>query len=103
MPKAWWKCKLCLLQVTNLSIASRFDVSANTVSKIWKNFRYQGRTIGPSPKGGDRSSKLSEGDLELLEVLKKTHGTIQLNKLYSILEDFGDSSEVSLSLISRAV
>ena len=55
------------------------------------------------PKGGDRSSKISEGDLELVEVLKKTHGTIQLNELYSILQEFGDCGEISLPAISRAV
>ena len=59
------------LPVTYVSIASRFNVSANTVSKIWKKFCYEGRNINPSPRGGDRSSKFSEGDLELLEVLRK--------------------------------
>ena len=91
------------LPVTYVSIASRFNVSANTVSKIWKRFCYEGRKIDLSPKGGDRSSKISEGDLELIEVLKKTHGTIQLNELYSILQEFGDCGEISLSAISRAV
>ncbi|XP_028414627.1 uncharacterized protein LOC114537732 [Dendronephthya gigantea] len=91
------------LPVTYVEIASRFSISANTVSKIWKNFCYQGRKVDPSPKGGDHSSKFSEGDLELLEVLKRAHGTIQLNELYAILEEFGDCGEVSLSSISRAI
>ena len=91
------------LPVTYVSMASRFNVSANTVSKIWKKFCYEGRNIDPSPTGGDRSSKFSEGDLELLEVLKKTQSTTQLNELYSILEEFGDCGGVSLSAISRAI
>ena len=91
------------LPVTYVSIASRFNVSANTVSKIWKKFCNERRNIDPSPKGGDHSSKLSEGDLELLEILKKTHGTIQLNELYSILEEFGDCRGVSFSAISRTI
>ena len=91
------------LPVTYVSIASRFNVSANTVSKLWKKFCNERRYIDPSPKGGDHSSKLSEGDLELLEILKKPHGTIQLNELYSILEEFGDCRGVSFSAISRAI
>ena len=91
------------LPVTYVSIASRFNVSANTVSKIWKKFCYEGRHINPSARGGDRSSKFSEGDLALLEVLKKTQSTTQLNELYSILEEFGDCAGVSLSAISRAI
>ena len=54
------------LPVTYVSIASRFNVSANTVSKIWKRFCYEGRKIDPSPKGGDCSSKISEENLELI-------------------------------------
>ena len=81
--------------VTYVSIASCFNVS-----KIWKKFCNEGRNINPSPRGRDRSSKFSKGDLELLEVLKKTPNTIQLNELYSILEEFGDCGGASLSAIS---
>ena len=68
-----------------------------------EKFCYEGRNINPSPRGGDRSSKFSKGDLKLLEVLKKMQSTTQLNELYSVLEEFGDCGGVSLSAISRAI
>ena len=44
--------------------------------------------------GGDRSSKLSEGDLELIQILKTGKGSIQLREIYSILEEGGDIESV---------
>ena len=90
------------LPVTYKSIADTYRVSLNTVSKIWKNF-CDSAQVNPDRKGGDRCSKLSEGDLELIEILKTVKGSIQLKEIYSVLEEIGDVESISLSSISRAV
>lgn len=64
------------LPVTFESVADKYSVTANTVSKIWKNFCLQERTVRPSEKGGDRVMKFSDGDLELIEVLKTVKGSV---------------------------
>lgn len=91
------------LPVTYVSVASRFHVAVSTVSKIWKNFCFRERRVDPLSKGGDRCSKLSDGDLELIEILKTVKGSIQLKELYSVLEEVGDVGEISMSSISRAI
>ena len=49
------------LSVSYVSLlASRFNVSANIVSKIWEKFCNERRNIDPSPKGRNRSSKFSD-------------------------------------------
>ena len=55
------------------------------------------------PKGRDRCSILSDGDLELIEILKTVKGSTQLGELYSILDEVGDAEGVSFSTISRAI
>lgn len=90
------------LPVTYKSIADRYRVHLSTVTKIWKNFCDKAQ-VNPDRKGGDRCSKLSEGDLELIEILKSVKGSVQLKEIYSILEEFGDVESISLPSISRAV
>ncbi|CAB4032460.1 PREDICTED: uncharacterized protein LOC107354946, partial [Paramuricea clavata] len=75
------------LPVTYVSVASQFNVAVSTVSKIWENFCFRERRVDPLPKGGDRCSKLSDGDLELIEFLKTVKGSIQIKELYSVLEE----------------
>ena len=58
----------------------------------------------PLARGGDYSRKLSDGDLELIEMLKTTQGSIQLREIYTTLEDVGDiAGGISMSTISQAV
>ena len=90
------------LPVTYKSIADTYRVGLNTVSKIWKNF-CDSAQVNPDRNGGDRCSKLSEGDLELIEILKTVKGSVQLNEIYSVLEEIGNVQSISLSTISRAV
>ena len=55
-------------------------------------------------RGGDFSSKLTAGDLELIETLKAEKGSISLREIYGLLEDLGDvGGDISLSSISRAI
>ena len=72
--------------------------------KVWNIFCDTAQVdCGRGRKGGNRCSKLSEGDLELIEILKTGKGSIQLREIYSILEEVGDIESISLSSISRAV
>lgn len=83
-------------------MANVFKVNVSSISKIWHNF-CENSKVGPNLKGRDRCSKLTEGDLKLIEVLKTVKGSLQLGELYSILDEVGHVESVSLSTISRAV
>ena len=91
------------LPVTFESVADKYSVTANTVSKIWKNFCLKERTVRPAEKGGDRVMKFSDGDLELIEVLKTVRGSVQLREIRTLLEEVGDVENISLSSISKAI
>ena len=79
------------------ALGEELGVSGNTVAKIWRNYCFNDRRL-------DYSRKLSDGDLELIEMLKTTQGSIQLREIYTTLEDVGDiAGGVSMSTISRAV
>ena len=81
------------LPVQFKALGEELGVSGNTVAKIWCNYCFN-----------DYSRKLSDGDLELIEMLKTTQGSIQLREIYTTLEDVGDiAGGVSMSTISRAV
>ena len=77
-------------------------MSQPILSKVWRTFCYQGSTSA-LPKGGDYSSKLSDGDLELIEFLKRVSGSIQLGEIYSTVDEIGDVENISASSISRAI
>ena len=63
--------------VTYKSIANTYRVNLNTVAKIWDKF-CDTAPVDCGRKEGDRCSKLSEGDLEFIEILKTGKGSIQL-------------------------
>jgi transposase len=91
------------LPTTYTAIANKVLVTANTVSKIWRRFCTD-MTDSPLQRGGDFCSKLSAGDLELIETLKNVKGSMSLQEVYSVLEDFGDvGGDISISSISRAI
>lgn len=92
------------LPVQFKALGEELGVSGNTVAKIWRNYCFNDRRTSPLARGGDYSRKLSDGDLELIEMLKTTQGSIQLREIYTTLEDVGDiAGGVSMSTISRAV
>ena len=91
------------LPITFESVARIFSVTANTVAKIWKNFCFKERADEPLPKGGNYNRKLSDGNLELIELLKTTKSSIQLNEIFSILDEVGEVDDNSISSISRAI
>lgn len=65
-------------------IARYFKVAPNIVKKIWKQFCNEYREERLPVSGGRRLS-LSPGDLELIEVLKLTRGSISLAEIWDIL------------------
>ena len=84
-------------------IAAHFKVTPNTVKKIWTRFcqEYNERSL---PTSGGKPPKLTQADLELIEVLKTAQGSISLVEIFEILDELGDiQGEVSLSTLSRAV
>ncbi|XP_031552128.1 uncharacterized protein LOC116289370 [Actinia tenebrosa] len=90
------------LPVSLSTIAEEAGVAKNTVRKVWSEFCTT-RTVNPRARGGDFCSKLSAGDLELIEVLKTTRGSISLRELHAVLDDVGDVTDISLSAISKAI
>lgn len=70
--------------------------------KIWNQF-CSTRTLTPSSKGGDFCSKLSEGDLQLIETLKTMRGSISFRELQAVLADIGDVQDIPLSALSKAI
>lgn len=92
----------CFLLVAFNTIAQETGVATNTVRKIWNQF-YSTRTLTPSSKGGDFCSKLSAGDLQLIETLKTMRGSISFKELQAVLADIGDVQDISLSALSKAI
>ena len=91
------------LPVAFETVANEVQVTVNTVSRTWRRFCTT-MVEDPLQTGGDFNSKLTAGDLELIETLKTVKGSISLGELYSAFEDFGDvGGEISLSSISRAI
>ena len=84
-------------------IASHFKIAPNTVKKIWTRFCEQYTEESLPPSRG-RPSKLSQGDLELIEALKAAQGSISLVELWELLDEVEDiHGKISLSTLSRAV
>ncbi len=74
------------LPISNKIVADQVQVTVNTVSRVWRRFCSDSME-DPLPSGGDFSSKLTAGDLELIETLKTVKGSIHLRELYAILEE----------------
>ena len=76
-------------------------LSVNTVTKIWQQF-YEELSLTPRAKGGTRWSKLSEYDLELIELLKIEKPSVSLAEIISCLEEIG-GVDMSMAAVSRAL
>ena len=86
------------------ALGEDLGVTGNTVAKIWRNYCFKDRRTVPLEKGGDYSRKLSDGDLELIEMLKIYEGSIHLGEIYATLEDVGDiEGGLSMSTTSWAI
>lgn len=85
-------------------IASEFNVSSAVVSKIWKRY-CDNNTFSPKKHSGGGNSSLSDGDLQLLEVLKRQKPSISYSEIIDALYDFGDLplGSTTTTAIGRAV
>lgn len=90
------------IPVPYTQIALHFKLALNTVKTIWQRF-CEDYCESRLPVSGGHNKKLSEGDLELIEVLKATRGSTSLKEIMGIIDELGEAGHVSLSAISRAV
>ena len=62
------------------------------------------RTTEPRRHGGGRNSNLTQGDLQLIETIKRERPTLSLRENYDEITEFGDIPKgTSRSPISRAL
>ena len=71
------------IPVTYSEIAKRFCVSQQTVAKIWREF-CQRNSFAVQSRGGVRNRKLTDNDLELIETLKASKGSISMREISEI-------------------
>ena len=57
------------------------------------------RIVRPAEKRGDRVMKFSDGDLELIEVLKTVRAAVQLRETPTLLKKVGDVENIFISFI----
>ena len=73
-----------------VDIANELNVSSATVSKIWKSYCQTGSQLSPLKHRGGNPSRLSNGDLQLIEVLKRQKPSITHAEVMDCLYDCGD-------------
>lgn len=85
-------------------IARELNISSAVVSKIWNQY-YQNNTLDPKTRRGGANSSLSNGDLHLIEVLKRQRPSITHSEIVEELYEHGDlpNGSTSISAVSRAV
>ncbi len=75
---------------------------AHIARYLWKRFCNE-YTEERLPVSGGRPLSFSQGDLELIEVLKLAKGSISLAEIWDIIDEIGDAQNVFLSTISRTI
>ena len=84
-------------------VANAFKVSRTTVKNIWQRLHME-RTNEPRQHGGGKNNNLTQGDLQLINTVKRERPTLSLREIYDGLTEFGDIPEgTSRSAISRAL
>ena len=81
-----------------IDTANEFKVSTSTVSKIWRQ-NCKTNELNPKLGGGNRQS-LSDGDLQLIEVLKRQRPSITYSEILDCLHEHGDLPEGNTSVTS---
>lgn len=74
-----------------IDVANEFKVCSATVSKLWHQYCTTS-DLNPKHGGGNRRG-LSDGDLQLIEVLKRQRPSITYSEIMDDLQDFGDLPE----------
>ena len=77
-------------------VADKLGVSTATVSKVWKQYTVR-RMIW---HGGGNKQSLSDGDLQVIEVLKRNKPSTTYSELTQCLYEFGDLPEGDTSTTS---
>ena len=73
------------------------------MKNIWQRLHME-RTTEPRRHGGGKNSNLTQGDLQLIETIKRERPTLSLREIYDGLTEFGDIPKgTSRSAISRAL
>ena len=87
-----------------VDITNELNLSPQVVSKIWKQFA-QMKSLSPLKHGGGNKSGLSDGDLQLIEVLKRNKPSISYSEIENILIEVGDLplGSTSTTALSNAV
>ena len=80
---------------------NELSLHCSTVSKIWNQF-CEKKSLSPLKTSGGKRSSLSDGDLQLIEVLKRHKPTTTYSEIENILLEVGDlptggTSKTSLS------
>lgn len=85
------------------SVASSLNVSKQTVINVWKRF-VEDEKVECRPSAGGRQSHLTEGDLELIEIVKKVQPSTTCKEVLEYLNDFGEiPGGTSVSCIHQAI
>ena len=100
--EAWTISRELFLPVAFNFIARETGVATNTVGTILNQF-CSACTLTPFWKGGDFSSKISAGDLGLIETLKTMPESILLRELLAVLTDIGDMQDIFLLALSKVI
>ena len=79
-------------------VADKLGVTTATVSKVWEQYCMT-NDLAPKHGGGNRRS-LSDGDLQLIEVLKRSKPSTTYSELTQCLYEFGDLPEGGTSTTS---
>ena len=70
-------------------VENAFKVSRNTVINLRQRLHTE-HTIEPRRNGGGNNSRLSQGDLQFIETVKRARPTSSLREIYHSLNEFGD-------------
>ncbi len=81
-----------------MDVADKLGVSTATVLKVWKQY-CETNDLAPKHGGGNKRS-LSDGDLQLIEVLKRNKPSTTYSELTQCLYEFGDLPEGGTSTTS---
>ena len=86
------------------NVANAFKVSRTTVKNIWQRLHMERTNIKATPARRLKNSNLTQGDLQLIETIKREGPTLSLREIYDGLTEFGDIPKgTSRSAISRAL
>ena len=86
------------------NIARSLNVSSAVVSRVWKRFCTEG-IASPKKSNGEHPSHLPQGDLQLIEHLKRCKHSITHTEIIHELSEFSELpyGDVSTTCVSRAV